>query len=196
VLLLASAMKLEKFTVGKLGGIVVAFAGVLLLETERNAGQRTFWLGDLLTLACVLGFAVYSVLGKRAAMNGVATEYDAIAVNTFMTGFAALLLAPLAVHQALVIDWRSVGWVGWSGLAYMAIFSSVISYTLFAWILKYMDASRIATVMYLQVPIVIVLAVWLLGERPSAHLLSGAVLVLVGISLAERKAATAVLTRE
>jgi drug/metabolite transporter (DMT)-like permease len=63
-----------------------------------------------------------------------------------------------------------------------------VSYTMFAWILKYMDASRIATVMYLQVPIVIVLAVWTLGERPSAHLLSGAVLVLAGIYVAERRA--------
>jgi drug/metabolite transporter (DMT)-like permease len=188
VLLLASAMKLEKFTPGKLVGIAIAFAGVLLLETERNSGQASFWLGDLLTLGCVLGFAVYSVLGKRAAIKGIGKGYDAVAVNTFMTGFAGLLLAPLAIHQAVTIDWKSVGWVGWSGLVYMAVFSSVVSYTMFAWILKYMDASRIATVMYLQVPIVIVLAVWTLGERPSAHLLSGAVLVLAGIFVAERRA--------
>jgi drug/metabolite transporter (DMT)-like permease len=190
VLLLASLMKLETFTLAKFWGIVISFTGVLLLETERNSGQPSFWLGDLLTLGCVIGFAVYSVLGKRAANKGVGKGYDAVAVNTFMTGFAGLLLAPLAVHQAVNLDWKAVGWVGWSGLAYMAIFSSVVSYTMFAWILKYMDASRIATVMYLQVPIVIVLAVWTLGERPSAHLLSGAVLVLAGIYLAERRVAT------
>jgi drug/metabolite transporter (DMT)-like permease len=96
------------------------------------------------------------------------------------------LIAPVAVRQAVALDWKHVGWVGWSGLVYMAVFASVVSYTLFNWILRHMDASRIAAVNYLQVPIVILLAVWFLGARPSAHLLSGAALVLVGVYLAER----------
>jgi drug/metabolite transporter (DMT)-like permease len=189
VLLLASAVKLEKFTAAKFVGMVISFSGVLLLETERNAGQPSLLAGDLLTLGCVLGFSVYSVLGKRIAAQAIGEYYDAISVNTYMTVAAAILFAPVAIRQAMVVDWKGVGWVGWSGLVYMAVLSSVVSYTMFNWILRYMDASRVAALNYLQVPIVIVLAVAMLGERPSAHLLSGAALVMAGVYLAERHGA-------
>jgi drug/metabolite transporter (DMT)-like permease len=189
VLLFASAMKLERFTTAKLIGMIVSFTGVLLLETDRAAGQSSFHKGDLLTLGCVMGYSTYAVLGKRAATRAVGDHYDAIAVNTYMTVVAGILYAPLAVRQGMTIDWKSVGWVGWAGMIYMAVFASVISYTMFNWILRHVDASRVAGVNYLQVPIVIVLAVSVLGERPSGHLLSGAALVVGGVYLTERHAA-------
>lgn len=189
VLLFASAMKLERFTTAKLIGMIVSFTGVLLLETDRAAGASSFYRGDLLTLGCVMGYSTYAVLGKRAATRAVGEHYDAVAVNTYMTSVAAILYAPLAVRQGMTIDWKSVGWIGWSGMIYMAVFASVISYTMFNWILRHVDASRVAGVNYLQVPIVIVLAVSVLGEQPSGHLLSGAALVVGGVYLAERHAA-------
>jgi drug/metabolite transporter (DMT)-like permease len=188
VLLLASACKLEKFTIAKLVGMAISFTGVLLLETERAPGGTSFHIGDLLTAGCVMGYSIYAVLGKRAAAQA-GEHYDAISVNTYMTVVAAILYAPLAVRQGMTIEWKSIGWVGWAGVIYMAVFASVISYTLFNWILRHMDASRVAGVNYLQVPIVIVVAVSLLGERPSGHLLSGAALVLAGVYVAERHAA-------
>jgi len=188
VLLFASALKLEKFTTAKLIGMVISFAGVVLLETDRAAGQSSFHSGDLLTLGCVMGYSTYAVLGKRAATRAIGEHYDAVSVNTYMTVVAAILYAPLAVRQSMALNWRGVGWVGWSGLIYMALFASVISYTMFNWILRHIDASRVAGVNYLQVPVVIVLAVSVLGEHPSGHLLSGAALVLGGVYLAERHA--------
>jgi drug/metabolite transporter (DMT)-like permease len=169
-------------------GMAVSFAGVVLLETERSSGT-SFVRGDLLTLGCVTGFSIYSVLGKRAAVRRIGDYYDAVSVNTFMTVAAAILIAPLAVRQGMALQWRSVGWLGWFGLGYMAILSSVVSYTLFNWVLRHMDASRIAAMNYILAPIVICLSASILGERPSVHLLSGAALVLVGVYLAERRSA-------
>jgi drug/metabolite transporter (DMT)-like permease len=188
VLLLASALKLEAFTTAKFIGMVISFTGVVLLETDRSVAETSFHMGDLLTLGCVMGYSIYAVLGKRAASRAVGEHYDAVAVNTFMTVAAAILFAPVAIRQGIALDWRSVGWVGWTGLVYMAVLASVVSYTLFNWLLRHMDASRIASLNYIQVPIVIVMAVWILGERPSGHLLSGAALVLAGVYLAERHA--------
>jgi drug/metabolite transporter (DMT)-like permease len=182
ILLLARAMKLEALTPGKIIGMAVAFAGVFLLETEQGSPSRSpFLFGDMVTLGGTIGFSIYTVLGKR-----VAAQYDAISMNTFNCVAAALMLLPLALRQSLNLDWKAVGWVGWTGMAYMAVGSSVAAYTLFYWLLRYMTASRIAAVSYFQPIAVLLLAVAFLGEHPTRNLLLCTALVLIGVYLAER----------
>src|SRR5579862_9194799 len=65
ILLFARALKLEAFTAAKIVGMAFAFVGVLLLETERSGVGQSAMIGDAITLISVVGFAIYSVLGKR-----------------------------------------------------------------------------------------------------------------------------------
>lgn len=182
ILLLARALKLEAFTAAKIVGMSISFVGVYLLETEQGSPAHSPLLfGDLITLGGVIGFSAYAVLGKR-----VAAQYDAIAMNTFNCVAAALLLLPVTIRQCIHLDWHSVAWSGWLGMAYMAVGSSVAAYTIFYWVLRYMTASRVGAVSYFQPVVVILLSMAFLGERPSRMLLEGTALVLVGVFLAER----------
>jgi drug/metabolite transporter (DMT)-like permease len=184
VLLFARAMRLEAFTPAKIAGMAIAFLGVMLLETESGSlGHTPLVVGDVITLIGVAGFAVYSVLGKKVLAR---SEYDAVSFNTFSLVAAAVMLLPLALRQGIELDWKSVGWAGWAGLGYMTVFSSVAAYTLFYWLLRHMEASRVAAINYLQPFIVILLSMAFLGEHPTGHLLAGGALVLVGVYLAER----------
>jgi drug/metabolite transporter (DMT)-like permease len=183
VLLLARAMKLEALTAGKMTGMAVAFTGVFLLEAEQGSPVHSpYLMGDLITLGGTMGFSIYAVLGKR-----VAEQYDAVAMNTFNCVAAAIMLLPLTVRQGIHLDWHAVGWAGWVGMIYMAAASSVAAYTIFYWLLRYMSASRIAAVSYLQPIVVILLSVAFLGENPTRNLLLGTALVLLGVYLAERE---------
>jgi O-acetylserine/cysteine efflux transporter len=187
VLLFARAMKLEAFTPAKIAGMAVALVGVLLLEAEPGStGGTPSIVGDVITLIGIAGFAVYSVLGKRMMGRTGPAKYDAVSFNTFTLAASSVMLLPLAVRQAIALDWKSVGWAGWAGLGYMAVFSSVAAYTLFYWLLRHMEPSRVAAVNYLQPFIVILLSMAFLGERPTGHLVSGGALVLVGVFLVER----------
>jgi drug/metabolite transporter (DMT)-like permease len=182
VLLLARAMKLEALTAAKMAGMAVAFTGVFLLEAEQGSPAHSpFLMGDLITLGGTIGFSVYAVLGKK-----VAEQYEAVEMNTFNCVAAAIMLLPLAVRQGIRLDWHAVGWAGWVGMIYMAAASSVAAYTIFYWLLRYMSASRIAAVSYLQPIVVILLSVAFLSENPSRNLLLGTALVLLGVYLAER----------
>jgi O-acetylserine/cysteine efflux transporter len=107
-------------------------------------------------------------------------------MNTFNCVAAALLLLPVTIRQCLHLDWHSVAWSGWLGMAYMAVGSSVAAYTIFYWVLRYMTASRVGAVSYFQPVVVFLLSIAFLGERPSRMLLEGTALVLVGVFLAER----------
>ena len=182
ILLLASTMRLEKLTVAKSLGMALCFIGVMLLETEQGSPAHSpLLIGDLITLAGVLGFSAYAVLGKK-----VARSYDTVSMNTFNAVAAAILLLPLAARQGIHLDWKSVGWVGWAGLFYMASLSAVAGYLLFYWLLQHMEASRVVVINYFQPVVVVLLSIPLLGERPTARLLESAALVLVGVYLAER----------
>lgn len=182
VLLLARAMKQEVLTTVKILGTALAFGGVLVLESEHGLFARSpFLAGDLITLAGTTSFALWVVFGKK-----IAREYDSITMNAQNLLVAAVVLSPLALWQGIHLDWKSVGWVGWAGMFYMAAFSSVAAYVLFYWALRHMTASRVTAVNYLQPVGAIVLAALFLGEKATGYLLAGAALVLLGVWLAER----------
>ncbi|HWW51806.1 MAG TPA: DMT family transporter [Verrucomicrobiae bacterium] len=183
VLILARALKLEALTVAKVLGMAVCSVGAVVLETEYGYPARSPLLtGDLITLASIVGFAICAVLGKRVVQG-----FDAVSMNTYLLMVSAVLVLPLAVWQGTHLDWISVGWAGWAGIFYMAGVSTVAAYTIFYWVLRYLEPSRVAAVNYVQPVIVISLSVPFLGEHPSWHLLSGGALVLTGVYLAERK---------
>jgi drug/metabolite transporter (DMT)-like permease len=184
ILVLARAMGIESLSAGKIVGMGLAFAGIVLLEFPQGPHAHSpLLVGDLVTLGGAIGFSISAVLAKR-----VTPEYDAVALNTFNCVGAAAVFLPVAVRQAIRLDWRGVAWQGWAGMLYMALFSSVLAYLTFYWALRHMDPSRVAVINYLQPVLVILLASAFLAEHPSRHLLTGTAFVLAGVYLAERGA--------
>ena len=182
ILLLARLLKLEHLTPGKILGMLLSFSGILLLETDAGLLRHSpFLKGDVISLFGTVGFALYVVFGKR-----IADQYDSVSMTTFTTLAATILLLPITFHQAVHLNWSSVGWVGWSAMFYMGAGSSIAAYLIFFWALRHMTASRIGAVSYFQPILVILFAALLLGERPTSHLLLGSALVLLGVYLAER----------
>jgi len=183
VLLFARLLRLEPITARKLAGMGLAFCGVALLASEHGLSLRAGTLkGDLITWCGSLAFSLYTVRGKK-----VATQYDSLAMNLYNYLAGAFLILPLAVWQGLQLDWAAVGWRGWVGLAYMAVFASVVAYLIYYWALRHMTASRLAMSSYLMPVLATILGVVLLGESVTGYLLAGGGLVLLGVYLAERK---------
>ena len=182
VLLLAHLMGLESVTVKKVLGMALSFCVVAVLASEygmHGSGGGTL-RGDLITMVGSLAFAIYEVTSKK-----VAHRYDTLAMNTLMFLFGAVFILPLAVRQALRLNWGAVGWQGWAAMLYMASFASVIAYLIFYWALRHLVASRLSAFTYLQPIIATLLSILLLGEKLTNHLLVGGGLVLVGVYLAE-----------
>jgi drug/metabolite transporter (DMT)-like permease len=182
VLLLAHAMKQEAITPSKISGMVLSLAGIALLATEQGIDFRSPILeGDFIMLCGTIGYCFYTVFGKKFTR-----QYDTITMNTLNMVAAAIFLLPLAIRQGIRLDWGRVGWVGWTGMLYMAGLSSVAAYLLFYWTLRHITASRVAVVSYFEPVLVVILAAAFLGEHPTRHLLAGGALVLLGVYLAER----------
>jgi drug/metabolite transporter (DMT)-like permease len=182
VLLLARLKGLEPLSAAGMFGMALSFTGITVLAAENGLHLFSGTLaGDLITLCGVAGFAAYTVYGKT-----IAAHYDAVAMITFNAVVGAILVAPIALWKAVHIHLGSIGWAGWSGILYMALMSSVVSYLIFYWALRHLAASRLAAFSYVQPVMVIVLGLLFLHERLTPNLVIGGGLALAGVVLTER----------
>ncbi len=181
VLVLACLMRLEALTVLKFVGMLVSFAGVAVLTLGKSRqGNGGHWLGDLIVLAASAVFAGYTIQLKK-----VADQFDALTLNALTYGMGALLLIPFAAWAVLETRWSAITVHAIWALAYVVVFGSVVPYTIYAFAMTELAASRVAAFSYLQPVIATALGIWLLAEKLTASLVTGGVLILLGVYLTE-----------
>ncbi len=183
VLLAARIWLGESLTTGKLLGVLLAFLGVYtVLRTRGLQFQSDSLKGDLLLAAAVVFWAIYTLIGKD-----LLKRHDPLAVNTIGFAIGALSLLPVAPWVLTGMDWSRPGTQGWLGLLYLSAMTSVVAFSLWYWALKRMDASQVAIYTNLQPPLTAALAWIFLSQIPSLPIVSGGVLVILGVTLAQIK---------
>jgi drug/metabolite transporter (DMT)-like permease len=182
ILILAWSQGLEVASSRKIIGLTMAFTGVVVLAVEKGLRLHGTMIGDLITLCGSAGFALYTVVAKK-----VSWRYDSVTVNTFNYGLSAIILLPLATYEVVTITrhhgWSTVTWKGWGGLAYLAVFGSVIAFLIYTWALRYVAASRMGAFTYTHPIVSTALGILWLGEAVTRNLVIGGVLALTGIYL-------------
>ncbi len=179
VLAIAAFVGQEIVTSRRVLGMTIALGGVIVLQAGKSAGSTI--LGDLLALGAAITFAGFSVLGRR-----VSGQHSPITVITFLYVLGTLFLIPVAWFSWGSFSLQSVSALVWWNVAYMALFPSVISYLIFYWALRHMPASRVTSLGYLQPLIATATAILVIGEPVTTALVSGGLLVLFGVGVAER----------
>jgi len=180
-LVLAVLSRLERATWHKVIGMAIAFLGVAVLASENGISPHSpSLLGDAITMTGSIGFATYAVLGKR-----VAGRYDALTMAAFNHFAGAIIILPVALHQARALGlfsrWRAIPWQGWVALLYMAVFSSALAYIFYFWLLRYLAASQLSAFTYLLPVLAMFLGIVWLGERGSSMQIVGGALALSGV---------------
>jgi len=184
VLLIAAAMGLERITLRKTAGMILALGGVSTLAYQASSGAapaEATVAGDAITVAACVLFSLFAVYGKRAA-----ERHSTVAVNGFAYISGAALLAPILLWQAREFSFAHVSAAGWSSLVYMALFPSVICYLIYYHALTHISASRVSAFIYLEPLIATLMGVAFLGERITASLVAGGTVIFTGVYLTER----------
>jgi drug/metabolite transporter (DMT)-like permease len=182
VLLGATAIGLERFTTRKLGGMLVAAGGVAVLQLGRRENSGSSFAGDLIMIGSQVVFAAFTVFGKR-----IVGVFGTITVSAFAFMSGALLVLPFTVWSMLRLDLARVSTSAWLGILYMALFPSIAGYLIYSWALRYLPASQVSSVSYLQPVVATLLAVVFLREQPGVAFACGAALVLGGVYVTERR---------
>ncbi len=182
--LLAAIFLRERFGFWKTVGLVGGFFGALLVVTKGDFSARVLGrpstTGDLLILISTVNWAVYSVLGHRTIR--------ALGPRRATSGamlFGAAMLAPFFVAQK---GWRQIPnltLTGWSSLLFLALCCSALGYLFWYGALERIEVSRVAALLYAEPLVTFVAAALLLGERVSAVVVVGGVLVLASVLVAQ-----------
>ena len=181
VLAIAAAMRMERLTIFKAAGMLVALAGVGVLNAAPAKAAGVTLAGDAFILLGATAFAVFTVAGKK-----IASRHGPITVSAFAYAGGALMLAPLTIWYAAGFSFARVSLAGWVSLFYMAAFPSVVCYLIYYWALTHIPATRVAAFSYLQPLLATAMAVPLLGEPVTPSLAGGGALVLAGVFISER----------
>ena len=173
----------EKYSHRRLIGVIAALAGVATIMLSGGIEvRRQYLIGDLIILVSVVAWAYYTIIGKP-----LVRKYGALRLTAYALASGSALYFPFGIYQAMRFDYSGVTLAAWGSVAYMAIGLSFVVYVLWYWVLKYMEASRIAIFHNVQPVIATVVAALWLGEHLTGTFVIGGLVVLAGVLIAESK---------
>ncbi|MFD4671292.1 DMT family transporter [Lentzea sp. NPDC058450] len=180
----------ERLTRSGLAGLAVGFAGVLVVLAPWQGSAEGTLAAQAACLAATSCYGLAFVYLRRfVSPLGLPT----VAVTTVQVGVGAVLMlaaAPFVAISPVQLSWRVVlsvtvlGVVG-TGLAYVWNTNVVAGW----------GATTAATVTYLTPVVGVALGIVVLGERLSWHEPVGALVVLLGMALVQRRTGAATQRR-
>jgi drug/metabolite transporter (DMT)-like permease len=178
-LVLAGVVLGERLGVRSIAAVMAAMAGVAVVTLSSGSGLRAPGLGDALVLASTGCFAAFVVLGRCAF-----PVYGTLPVLAGMAARATAALLPVAAVESWLTRPAAIGMGEVALVIYLGAGCSALTYALWGYALRHLEAGRAGTFDTL-IPIVgIVAAVLVLQESPLVWHLVGGALVVTGVWLA------------
>jgi len=153
--------------------VVVSAFGLYLLTGASVA----IGAGDALTLGCAFFFAIWIVLGSVLSQR-----FDAVALTAAQMAVLALCALPAALLTGVGAVTADVVWAA----LLTGVVCSALAFSLQLWGQRSVEASRAAVILMFE-PVVAGFVGYLVGERLGVGGYVGALVILVGIVIAESR---------
>ena len=175
--LLAAVFYGERLGSWQTAGMVVAFVGVYLLAGDPS--HRPSAPHFLMVVCAAFAWAVANVLIKRLGPINV------FSLNAWVAMLACpqLLLASLLLESGQVRAIASADWRAWGAVVYMAVGASIIAYGLWYHLIERHELNRVVPLTLLSPVLAVGLAVPMLGEPLTGHVLIGGAITLAGVAM-------------
>jgi drug/metabolite transporter (DMT)-like permease len=159
-------------------GALVAFIGVVVIFSEDLAkigGPKTTLAAAVFLLSPLVS-SLSSVAVKKWGGN-----IHPISLAAMPMAIATVVMTALALlferHRAVVWSSSSI-----ASLAYLAVFGSALTFTLYYWLLRHVRASRLALIAYATPVIAVATGVLFLHEPLTSRFAIGGALVIAGVA--------------
>ncbi len=172
----------EPLTPRAVAAAALGLCGVAVIEAPAIAGLRSsphglLVAGGALVLGAAIASAYANVLNKKS-LSGVPP-----AVNVWgqtLVGSAVLLLAAAVLERGAPARWTPSA-IG--SLLYLAVFGTALTFAGLFWLIPKVPVAVIGTIPLVDTLIAVLLGSLVLGEKLSARILAGGILILSGVLL-------------
>lgn len=172
-LLLAAIVLGERLGPRRVAAVVVAMAGGMLVSLASGGGTQPPGWGDLLVLASAACFATFVVLGR-----GAFSTYGTFPVLAGAAAWGMLALLPAAAIEWQLTRPSFIAPEQMAVVAYLGAGCSALTYALWGYALRHIEAGQAATFDSLIPVVGIAAAVLVLREAPlTLHLVGGGIVV-------------------
>jgi drug/metabolite transporter (DMT)-like permease len=157
-------------------GMVVSFSGVLLISgVDLSISLRAF-TGDVAAIISAVLAAIYVMIGSKAQQSLETSAYTAICYTT-----CALTALPIVLIGGFQLwNFSSTEW--WLVIA-LVVFAQLLGHNMFNAALKRVSPAVVSLIIFFEVPVASLLAIWWLNQTPPIGILPGIVLILGGCAL-------------
>jgi drug/metabolite transporter (DMT)-like permease len=163
-------------------GILLAVVGSAVIVFEKGLEFDFVILkGDLIIIVAVIAWAYYTVWGKP-----LVEKYGAFRVTAYSLASGTVVYFPFGLYRLIVADLSRMDVYGWLSILYIAIGTSVIAYSLWYWLLKYMEASRVSVLINAQPVVAGIAAYYLLSEPLTMPFIVGGIIILAGVTITQK----------
>jgi drug/metabolite transporter (DMT)-like permease len=166
----------ERFDLRTGLGLVLAFAGVLVVSGVDLTVSVQALVGDVLALVGGMAAAAYTVLGSRARETTSTTAYTFVCYGTC----AALLAVACAVAGQPLAGYPAAQW---GLLLLVTATAQLLGHSVFNHLLATTGPLLVSLALLLEVPGASVLAALILGQTPPVGALAGLLVILAGMAL-------------
>lgn len=164
-------------------GVIAGFAGVGILLAPGQRPEGTSLGACLLVVVAAMCWASGSYAGSRLRMPSDPLRSTALQM-LFGGAFMTVVAVPAGEIGALHAG--SVGADSWFAFAYLVLIGSIVAFTAYAWLLRNVPISTVATYAYVNPVIAVVLGAVILSEPVSAATIGGMVVIVASVALVMR----------
>src|SRR5215208_2668250 len=168
----------DKMTVPKVLGLLMGFAGVVILMSKDIGASFGSLLGQLAVVLASAFYAASAVYARKTTEN---TSGILRSAGPLVSGTAVMWLATCLVESPVKIPQLGITWVA---LLFLGILGSGLAFVLSYYLLHEIGPTRTSMVTYLFPLGGVILGVAFLNEEISWQLLVGAVLIILSLVVA------------
>lgn len=183
VLLIAVISAREKLTKFKFIGLILGFAGAIMLILSGKNNLITEYarnpaLGNTLILINAISYAIYIVISKRLIL-----KYDSIVFMKWVFTIGFLMVLPFGFQQVIEAKWIEMNREVILSIIFILIFVSCLTYYFNTIGLKNLPPSSVGMYIYSQPVFAVIVAILLESDKLSLIKVISTILIFVGVYL-------------
>lgn len=170
----------EKLSIINLVGILVASFGLLLLVGKGDPFNLNFFShkGDLLVLASAFTWGIYSVVNKKISL-----DYSPLMTILYLFIMMAAIIIPINISSSVIESVLNLDFTGWISILFLGLFCSGISYVIWAFALRELEAKKVGAYLYFEPMVTVIAAYLLLNEEITLLMILSGIIITAGVIL-------------